>query len=195
MIRIERDHAERLVALLLGCTTPENFSDTELQVLIGNTFAQYNTTHRFSIALDGKDLRSTIIDQMVKHHSTTESHSPDPATMADEIMVTLGFNSGYDEDGDYAPGYREYAINVGLIQEDPKLASDFIEKTGEDLIEAAKEQAVKNQGSAAQQAKWTEINDNWGVTTWKIREDGVMIVKDDDGDKYEIDTDGNYRGI
>jgi hypothetical protein len=182
----------------MGVGNPGGLSDPELKVAIehraidiqgagdGNVAGQTP----FSMLVNGKDLRSTIIETLVGHHNSARSTGPDPATMADEIMVTLGFASGYDEDGDYAPGYREYSVDVGLIQEDPKPAADFIEQAGKDLIEAAKAQAKKGEGTAQQQAKLTDINDNWGVAKWHIREDGVMHIEDDDGDEYNVGPDG-----
>lgn len=79
----------------------------------------------FTAPYMGRDLRTTLIDAL------SRSMGGDPATMADEAMVALGFASGYDEHGDYAPGYtppRPDDIKGGAapcaIPADPRLADE-----------------------------------------------------------------------
>lgn len=47
-------------------------------------------------------------------------------------MVELGYQSGYDEDGEYTPGYREWAVEIGLISE-PTFAVVVMSEEGRNL--------------------------------------------------------------
>lgn len=72
----------------------------------------------FSTSINGRDLRSTIIKALDHDHhddAVRDRIPQDPATVADDIMVDLLFDSAYNEHGDYVPGYRDWAMGVGLI--------------------------------------------------------------------------------
>lgn len=72
------------------------------------------TTLTFSAEVNGLDIRATLINSLVESR-IEHIGGDDPAMFADNVMVALGFDTGYDESGDYTPGYREYMVTVGLV--------------------------------------------------------------------------------
>jgi hypothetical protein len=102
----------------MGVGNPGGLSDPELKVAIehraidiqgagdGNVAGQTP----FSMLVNGKDLRSTIIENIVKNDPETAITTPDPATMADEIMAgRQGSDRGSKGAGEERRGHRTAA--------------------------------------------------------------------------------------
>lgn len=118
MISIDRDSATRL-ASFLGIQGASGLADSEIKSAIENRITtifaagdgKMLQSSRFSMTVHGKDLRREIIEGIIQGMEETS----DPAVMADDIMVGLGFESGYDL-GDYTDGFQDYLKDVGLVK-------------------------------------------------------------------------------
>lgn len=118
MIQIDQDTTE-FIAKYLGA----NISAVKDEAELGEALQRRINTLRnvgdgrlmeaspFSLSVGGKDLRREIIQGVI------DGEGEDPAAVADDIMVNLGYASGYTESGDeYAEGFRDYLLDVGLVK-------------------------------------------------------------------------------